>query len=211
MANYAGLMLEKLMAMEALSYSKVELKKISTIDHLTGLYNHRYFQERFKTEFSRTRRHGHALTLLIIDLDLFKSVNDNYGHAAGDQVLKEVAHRIGNALRDIDIVARYGGDEIAVILPDTEKEFAMIVAERIRLNICSEPVLSGGQSIKTSVSIGVADFPTPGIESQEDLFIKADQALYSAKKAGRNQVMAAEEKKKENIDHLNQTITGETS
>lgn len=196
MVNYVGLMLDRLMAMEDLAYANVELEKISTIDHLTGLYNHRYFQDQFKTEFSRTKRHGYALALLIIDLDHFKSVNDKLGHATGDQVLKEVAHRIGKLLRAVDILTRYGGDEIAVILPDTNKEFAMIVAERIRMEICSEPVLSGEESIKTSVSIGVAAVPSPMIESPEDLFRIADQALYRAKKAGRNRVMAAKEKKK---------------
>ncbi|MEA1967565.1 MAG: sensor domain-containing diguanylate cyclase [Thermodesulfobacteriota bacterium] len=211
MANQAGLMLEKLMAMEELSCSNEVLEKLSTIDCLTGLYNHRYFQERLKEEFSRTQRQGRALTLLVIDLDLFKTVNDNYGHAVGDQVLKEVAKRAGNTLRDVDIAARYGGEEFAVILPDTSRESAMIVAERIRLEICNTPVLSGKESIRTSVSIGVAGFPAPGIESREDLFVLADQVLYSAKKAGRNQVMAAPEKNKTNSDHLNSTNTGEIS
>ncbi len=189
MANYAGLVLDKLMALETLSVSNGEFERFSTIDHLTGLHNHRYFQERFKAEFSRAHRHRAPLTFMMIDLDHFKAVNDRFGHAVGDQVLKAVSNLLRDNLRVSDITARYGGEEFAVLLPETPPEVALIAAEKLRRRVWDHAIPADGKHIKISISIGVAGYPGAGIQSREDLFNKADEAMYRAKKAGRNQVM----------------------
>jgi diguanylate cyclase (GGDEF)-like protein len=167
-----------------------ELKRISITDALTGLLNRRYFQERMSEEIERSRRHHLPLSLIMIDVDDFKSVNDSLGHPAGDEVLKMAARCIRNCIRTIDVAARYGGEEFTVILPQTTKVDAQTIAERI----CSEvfridlPFSRADQKLVISVSLGLATYPEDA-ESLEDLVRNADIALFSAKSQGKNRVV----------------------
>ena len=162
-----------------------EMKHLARTDFLTGLPNHRFFQSTLSREVSRTQRHNHTLSLLIIDLDFLKTVNDRFGHPAGDTVIRNVAETIRATCRDIDFAARYGGEEFVVILPfETDLVGAIQVAERIRRGIETTDVGVVGH---VTASVGVANHPV-NATSKEDLIRVADQALYVAKKGGRNQV-----------------------
>jgi diguanylate cyclase (GGDEF)-like protein len=161
-----------------------EMKHLARTDFLTGLPNHRYFQSSLAREVGRAQRHDHALSLLLIDLDCLKKVNDRFGHQAGDSVTREVAGTISRTCREIDFAARYGGEEFVVILPETDLQGAVLVAERIRRNIEATEV---EVEVGVTASIGVASYPANATTS-EDLIRTADQALYVAKNAGRNQV-----------------------
>ena len=162
-------------------------------DKLTGVYNNGYFQHYLKNELKRADRHHHPVSLLMLDIDNFKLVNDRHGHLAGDKLLKEVAAKLNQSIRDIDVLARFGGDEFAIILPYTQKENAAAIAERIRLAIEKCTVAVNDQtSITLSMSIGVADY-APGVDTAHDVIQKADKALYTAKLNGKNKVCSAAE------------------
>jgi diguanylate cyclase (GGDEF)-like protein len=161
-----------------------EMKKMARTDFLTGLSNYRHFQSILSQELGRARRHNRSLSLLLIDLDLLKTVNDRFGHQAGDAVIRGVARRIQQTCREIDFAARYGGEEYVVILPETDLDGALLAAERIRKDIEDTEV---GEVGRISASIGVANYPV-NATNREDLIRIADQALYVAKDAGRNQV-----------------------
>lgn len=167
-----------------------ELKKISITDSLTGLLNRRYFQERMSEEIERSRRHHLPLSLIMMDIDNFKSVNDTYGHLVGDEALKITARAIRNCIRTIDVPARYGGEEFTVILPQTAKSDATVIAERI----CSEvgrldfPFEQAARKLSFSMSLGLATFPDDA-EGLDDLVRNTDIALYQAKAQGKNQVV----------------------
>jgi len=162
-------------------------------DKLTGVYNNGYFQHYLKNELKRADRHHHPVSLLMLDIDNFKLVNDRHGHLAGDKLLKEVAAKLNQSIREIDVLARFGGDEFAIILPYTQKENAAALAERIRLAIEKCTVAVNDQtSITLSMSIGVADY-APGVDTAHDVIQKADKALYTAKLNGKNQVCSAAE------------------
>ncbi|HEY5594523.1 MAG TPA: diguanylate cyclase [Nitrospiria bacterium] len=167
-----------------------ELKRISITDSLTGLLNRRYFQERMSEEIERSRRHHLPLSLIMLDVDDFKSVNDTLGHLVGDEALKIVARCLRNCIRTIDVAARYGGEEFTVILPQTSKADAQTIAERI----CTEvyrldlPFAKTDQKLLLSVSLGLATYPEDA-ESLEDLVRNSDIALYSAKSQGKNRVV----------------------
>jgi len=167
-----------------------ELKEISITDPMTGLLNRRYFQERLTEEIERTRRHALPVCLMMVDIDDFKKINDQYGHLMGDEVLKEVAQIIRNTIRTIDVASRFGGEEFTVILPHTAKEDANLIAKRL-----CELVSKGGDLQKKiegkanlTVSIGLASFPEDA-ETINELIDHADQALYKAKHFGKNQVI----------------------
>ena len=166
-----------------------EIKELAIRDSLTGLYNFRYFRERLIEETERSQRFIHPLSLIFLDLDHFKKVNDTYGHLAGDEVLKETSSIISKNIRSIDIPARYGGEEFALLLPETGKDLALRAAERIRRLIEIHPFLGGylPSPIKMTTSAGVATFPDDTMAPLELIKI-ADQALYRAKEAGRNRV-----------------------
>lgn len=169
-----------------------QLARLATIDELTGLFNHRYFQETLKFEALRSERRTGPLSLLMIDVDYFKQFNDTHGHPAGDKLLKAVAQKFRENLRTIDIVARYGGEEFAVILLDTSKEDAAIVGEKLRAAIADEP-FPGRETQpdkRISVSIGLATMPEDA-SSPAELISQADAALYRAKRGGRNRVCLA--------------------
>ena len=165
------------------------LQEMAFRDGLTTLYNHRYFQEMLETELDRARRYGHPVSLLMLDLDFFKKINDQYGHPIGDTVLKKVATVIQKLVRRCDIPARYGGEEFAVILPETASNGAKVLAQRLRRGVELENILASKVRVKVTVSVGFATFD-PEIHpfSRSDLIDMADRALYMAKKMGRNRI-----------------------
>jgi diguanylate cyclase (GGDEF)-like protein len=159
------------------------------LDGLTGLYNHRYFQECFSNELLRAQRFDYPVSLLMLDVDHFKDYNDRYGHPKGDRVLKEIARILKKSIRAYDTPARYGGEEMVVILPYTSQQQALVVAERIRRNVGRFvfPGTGGNERVSVTVSMGVATFPVNG-KTKSDVIDRADQALYLAKSEGRNRV-----------------------
>jgi diguanylate cyclase (GGDEF)-like protein len=159
-------------------------------DGLTGLYNRRYFDERLVVEMKRSQREGLPMSLLLLDVDRFKRVNDNHGHPVGDLVLQSVARSVGAMLRTIDVVCRYGGEEFAIILPSCTQSDAVNAAERIRQGVEGIPAGPGALPVQVTISVGVACFPQP-FSSETGLLRAADEALYAAKTRGRNRVEIA--------------------
>ncbi|MEW6046251.1 MAG: diguanylate cyclase [Bacillota bacterium] len=172
---------------DRLAADRAALEELATQDAVTGLYNYREFHRRLHEEAERARRYHRPLSLLMLDLDHLKAFNDTYGHQAGDEALKAVAEAIRRHVRPPDVAARYGGDEFAVILPETPLRSAVVVAERIRATVAASAV-TGAATI--TVSAGAAAFPDDGASGPE-LVASADRALYAAKSAGRNHVCAA--------------------
>jgi diguanylate cyclase (GGDEF)-like protein len=168
------------------------LERLSITDGLTNLYNHRYFQDELARAFEESVRYGRPLSLAIVDLDYFKKVNDSYGHAVGDEVLKAVSKLFQESIRSTDLAARYGGEEFAVMMPETELHDAMTFAEKIRTLIESSPTQTQAGQVPVTVSVGVAAVPHPKIHAAKELIVAADNALYRAKNGGRNQVHAEE-------------------
>jgi diguanylate cyclase (GGDEF)-like protein len=167
---------------------------LATTDGLTGLYNHRFFQESINGLIKRCERYKQEFSLLIVDIDYFKQINDTYGHRAGDRVLKEISDRIKSIVRVTDIVARYGGEEIVIILDNTGFENSLIVAHKVlRVINSKEYYLKPGVSLTVTVSVGIASYPRHGKTSPEIIEI-ADQGLYFAKENGRNRIGTLEDK-----------------
>lgn len=164
-----------------------EVERLAVTDGLTGLYNHRHFQERLSEEFQRIERIPHTLSMILIDLDHFKKINDIYGHPTGDVVLKGLASILKKTLRGIDIIARYGGEEFAAVLLNTESKGAYKIAERLRTKVMHTPFFAGENKLLLTLSIGIATYPHDAV-TKEELISRTDQALYYAKKKGRNQV-----------------------
>jgi diguanylate cyclase (GGDEF)-like protein len=173
---------------ELLIESNNLLSELSNTDSLTGLYNRRYLIEFLEREVPRAERTNENFSLLILDIDHFKKVNDTYGHQSGDVVLKVIAEVAKGNLRNYDIAARYGGEEFVVVLPNTPLSEASIVAERLRESVQALLFPAPMDALTTTVSIGVAAFPSTQVNSIETLLEKADDALYRAKHAGRNKV-----------------------
>lgn len=165
-----------------------ELQRLSVTDGLTGLHNHRHFQERLREEFRRAQRYDDALSLILLDLDHFKNVNDTHGHAAGDGVLREVAAALSRCVRETDLVARYGGEEFAVLLPRTHLTGALTVAERVSRELRSLRLGLDTAALRVTASLGVSSFPHRSVLSPEQLLLTADEALYRAKSEGRDKV-----------------------
>ena len=170
--------------------AKAEVEKLSITDEMSGLYNYRYFMQALETEYARANRYNHFVALMMIDIDYFKKINDTYGHQCGDSVIKELALLIRQYVRTTDIVARYGGDEMAVILPETTKERAMDVADKLKRAVDGFNFNWGGKSLNVSISVGLATAPDPEFKESFDLVNASDRALYKAKKAGRNLVVS---------------------
>jgi two-component system, cell cycle response regulator len=162
------------------------LRNLSIRDGLTGLYNHRHIVELVQAEFDRLGRHQGAFSVLMIDIDHFKKVNDEHGHPAGDAVLREVANVIQGCLRTIDDVGRYGGEEFVILLPQTPHEEAMATAERVRSQVGAHVFRAQGNALQVTISVGVATAPADGVDSGGALIREADKALYRAKSAGRD-------------------------
>ena len=175
-------------AYKELETTNARLKETSFKDEVTGLYNRRFFSLRLEEELSRYRRFNHPVSVVLLDLDGFKSVNDSLAHAVGDDTLRDVAQILMKHSRGINVVSRYGGDEFAVLLVETSKAGARLYADRIREVVAKYPFAHG--KILTA-SFGVASLPDDEASTAEDLFRSADEALYAAKRAGKNQVAAA--------------------
>ncbi len=158
-------------------------------DPLTGLANRTAFDFAVETEISRAERHGHRLCMLVVDIDHFKSINDTYGHLAGDEVLKQVSKSLQAAVRKEDVVFRYGGEEFVILLNATDLPNARLTAERIRMKLESESIKAMNLTVPVTASLGISEWQQG--ESGNTLFHRADQALYQAKSSGRNQVRAA--------------------
>jgi diguanylate cyclase (GGDEF)-like protein len=180
LGNLASLMIENI-----LLYQQTQILAIT--DGLTGLYLYAYFFERLNYDLKRARENKTNLSLLMIEIDDFKKCNDTYGHLAGDRVLKELADIFRKNVRHVDLICRYGGDEFAVIMPETDKKGAEITGERIRSYIGRHPFIFENQKIKLTVSVGVSSYPEDASRSQE-LIDRADQAMYLAKSLGKNKV-----------------------
>jgi len=166
---------------------KVEV--LSITDPLTGLFNRRHFEEVLHLEFSKSHRYNAPLSCMMIDIDHFKAINDAYGHAAGDMVIKEVVKVIQHSVRDVDTAARWGGEEFIVLAPMTPKAEAMIPAQRILASV-SAHIFAGIGDKKITVSIGISDISRPGIDMPDNLIQAADVAMYEAKTRGRNRIVA---------------------
>lgn len=166
------------------SRANLRWRDLSLTDELTGVYNRRHCDLRLGEETARARRHGHQLCLLLVDVDHFKDINDRHGHNTGDRVLKELCRVIKANSREETAVCRYGGDELAIVLPDTPRSGALVYAERIRSLVSGTP-FPHGEPVTISLGLGVF---SDGVAGPEDLFKAADLSLYAAKQGGRNRV-----------------------
>jgi two-component system cell cycle response regulator len=185
-----GSLIEKRRQNDERSQEEKALRELAERDGLTGLYNRRYFGEALEREFERARRYRRALSLIMIDLDGFKAVNDACGHPQGDQVLKQVSRLLLHAVRFVDVVARYGGDEFALILPETNLRSALRMASRLLSEIRKSPFLHEERIFPLSASIGVAT-RTVDHASTAALVRDADEALYGAKRDGRDRIVVS--------------------
>ena len=174
----------------ALQTMSDKLTKIVDRDHLTEVYNRRYFYKKGHAEFNRSRRLNQALSVLILDLDRFKDINDNYGHAAGDMVLKAFSNAIVPLLREYDTFARIGGEEFALLLPATNSNEAQLISERIRTTIAKLTIPFESQQLKVTTSIGVTGCSSE-LKTFDEMMHLADTSLYRAKSQGRNQTIVA--------------------
>ena len=182
--------------MKFLSSDHIEVRYHETVysmminDGLTGIHNRRFFADSLRRELVRSTRHGRPLSLLIFDIDFFKRVNDNYGHLAGDAVLRELCSRVKPTIREDEIFARYGGEEFAVILPEATVEHARLVGERIRKLVGEKPFEVHSLTVPITISVGVAATDGTRAVSVDELIGEADQKAFEAKRSGRNCVVA---------------------
>lgn len=171
---------------EVVSYQK-KLISMNNTDLLTGVYNRNYMESHLIREIERCRRYDHTMSLLMIDVDLFKTINDSYGHPCGDYALKTICERIVANIRKSDALIRYGGDEFCVIMPETAAKDAYRVAETVRRSISDRPFTFAGVTFSATISVGVAALEHVS-DNVESMLKKADEALYCAKQSGRNSV-----------------------
>jgi len=162
---------------------------MSRTDGLTGLYNRRHMDERLAHEQERYKRTGVPFSVLLVDIDLFKRVNDTYGHDVGDTLLRHIAVSLTSGIRKMDTVSRWGGEEFLLLLPATDRNKAMRLAQRIRGDVSGSPYRFGDKTLRVTITIGLSTI-TPD-ESLEALLKRADDALYAGKEAGRDRVVAA--------------------
>jgi len=182
-----------------------KLSELSITDGLTGLFNHRHFLRELESEYRRALRYTRNLSLLLLDIDHFKEVNDRYGHPCGDFVLENLARLLRGCLRSADIAARCGGDELAIILPETSKSKGSEVAEKLRRQLEKSPFEWDGESLNITCSIGVAALPDPGIDSWHSLLESADKSLYRAKAEGRNSVIVSNSRRRKAVPNNGQS------
>ena len=191
-----GILLAAAVALNVLIVERMQLqRRLSTADPLTGTFNRRFFDDYLQNELARVSRYGSALAVAMIDVDHFKEFNDRFGHAAGDQALRQVARALQLAVRRSDLVARYGGEEFVVLLRESSAQRALERVEEIREAIAREPLLPQlkdpvGDTVYVTVSIGVASWPAAG-RTAAALLAEADRRLFVAKNAGRNRVVGA--------------------
>jgi diguanylate cyclase (GGDEF)-like protein len=186
--EYFNLIVRKVLYKRTLEKRAAEreyYEQISRIDGLTGLYNRGYFHNLMDSEISRAERHKHNFSLLMVDIDDFKKINDTYGHQVGDEVLKKLASLLNSFIRKHDAVARYGGEEFAIILPQTAKKDGRLFANRVVNGIASSKIKEISQDDRLTISAGLAGYPDDA-HTQKDLIKKADDALYHAKRMGKN-------------------------
>ena len=176
-------------AYKELDAANARLKELSFKDEVTGLYNRRFFWIRLEEEIGRYQRFHHPVSVILFDLDGFKKINDELGHAAGDETLRDVAQLLHQHSRGINVIARYGGDEFVILLAETPKSGGAIYAERMRQVVSTHQFAHGG---RVSASFGIASLPEDTAESAEELMHAADTALYAAKRAGKDKVMGYE-------------------
>ncbi len=176
---------------DSLGAARDRLAKLAIVDELTGLYNVRYLQARLAEEWKRAERHHDPLAIAFVDIDHLRGVNEKLGHDAGDAVLKEVGVRLRAAVREIDVVTRYGGEEFVVLLPATHLSGAVTVAQRIARGIGDRAFDVGSTTVRITASLGVSLYPAPGIGSRELLLRAADRALLRAKDEGHGRICVA--------------------
>jgi diguanylate cyclase (GGDEF)-like protein len=164
------------------------IKNIAIYDTLTGLFNRRYFDERLGSETQKSFYSGTPISLVMVDIDHFKKVNDTFGHTEGDQVLCKISSLLKNSIRKKDTVARYGGEEFILILPEAGLEAAFVISERIRRVVENTSFEIGQAQVHLTISMGISNFPNHRAKSKDELVKMADQALYDAKRGGRNKV-----------------------
>ena len=170
-----------------------KLRSAAITDGLTGLYNHDYLNRILETEMSRSRRYGHCLAFIMIDVDHFKTINDTYGHLVGNTVLEQISLALKESVRDVDTVARFGGEEFAVVLPEARSSDALVVAERMRMAVQQTVYTKELRGYRVTASFGVADSDDPRLSTAADLVDLADRAMYHAKRLGRDRVVCASE------------------
>lgn len=186
-----NLYLTNLLGLTAVALENVILHRRTTFDALTGLYSRYYFGKMLENELYRVNRYHESFSLIMLDIDHFKKVNDTYGHTQGDIILEELAGLILQTIRHVDIAARYGGEEFAIILPQTDLKESGVVAERLRVVVDEHLFLIKNAQIHLSVSLGVSEFNRDELRSAMDIIDSADKALYKSKKMGRNRVTLA--------------------
>ena len=182
----------------ALMEANAKLRELSLKDHLTGLFNRRQLERALEAEFIRATGSKRSFSTLLLDIDCFKTINDCYGHSCGDAMLAKVALLIRGCLRNSDVVARYGGDEIAILLPETDKSNATKIAEKLRRLIAETPFNWNATTLNITCSIGIATMPDDPIASWGDMLVKADEALYRGKEIGKIVVVALERSDRQN-------------
>ena len=190
--GYFDIMISELLTIFKMKYQYTEKEFMSVLDGLTGLYNRRQFEIGLEQEFNRTKRHPADFSLAILDIDFFKKVNDNYGHQYGDYVLKTVADLMKQSFRKTDFLYRYGGEELVIIMPETNIEGAIIPVQRLRSSVENYNFEYNGINAKVTVSIGLT-MNYSGLSSTTDILKSADEALYKAKESGRNRVILYEQ------------------
>jgi len=171
----------------AISISKAQLWEMAVNDSLTGLHVRRYFMAKLQDEIHRTERYNKTLSIIMADLDNFKTINDTYGHTAGDRVLKSVGDYLKNSIRDVDSIGRFGGEEFIMFLPETTKKAAHVLADRLRVGVSKIQV--DKKLPRITISLGISTFPEDG-KTLNELLEHADAALYHAKENGRNQTIS---------------------
>lgn len=181
--------LEKVAKFASIAVENSRLYRMATLDRMTGLYVHHYFQERLSEEIKRSERTGKPLTLVMADIDHFKNINDTYGHPQGDVVIRGTASIIHQNIRGFDIPSRYGGEEFAIILTETDINTAYLIAERLRRKIEDAHYTLAENEVYITISIGLAQYDPDSDKNSKDLIRRADSSLYEAKAQGRNRVV----------------------
>ncbi len=175
---------------QELKRANERLQRLTFTDEMTGIFNYRFMKKQLETEIQRSTRYAKPLSACLIDVDHFKTINDRYGHQAGDSVLKDLAKLINEATRSVDFVGRYAGDEFMIIFPDTVVNDAVRLCERIRKRVADHSFIAHDQQIRVSISVGVADFDLKRRKAVDTLVEASDKCLYKAKELGRNRVVS---------------------